>query len=96
MADSKRKKYMKVFVALVVLTALELGVVKAGIGRGLTISALIGLALAKAAAVALWYMHLADESKILRWIVATTLLSFPPLYALVLIAEAVFRGGFVR
>lgn len=96
MAGSKRKKYMKVFVALIVLTVLELGVVKMGLGRGATISALVGLALAKAAAVALWYMHLSDESKVLRWIVATTLLSFPPLYALALIAEAVFRGNFVR
>ena len=88
---SKRKQYMMIFFALIILTALELGVVKTHIARNLMISALIGLAIAKAAAVALYFMHLRDEARPLRWIVGGTLLSFPPLYAFVLIAEALFR-----
>ena len=93
---SKRKTYLKVFVALFVLTGLELAVVKLAIGRGAMISALVGLALAKVVAVALWYMHLWDESKYLRWMVGGTLLSFPTLYALVLILEGAGRAVFLR
>ena len=90
---SKRKQYMMVFLALIVLTALELAVVYTGISKALLVSALIGLAMAKAAAVALYFMHLREEKKPLRWIVGGTLLSFPPLYAFVLIAEALYRHG---
>ena len=93
---SKRKQYMMVFIALIVLTTLELAVVKVEIEKALMISALIGLALAKAAAVALYFMHLREERKPLRWIVGGTLLSFPPLYAFVLIAEALYRHGILR
>jgi caa(3)-type oxidase subunit IV len=88
-------KYWKVFFALVGLTACELGVFYAGIGKTLLILLLIGLAVAKAGAVALWFMHLADERPVLRRMVALPLL-FPPFYAVVLIAEAVFRGTFMR
>ena len=90
--SSKRKQYIVVFFALIVLTALELGVVQVALGKGLMITALVGLALAKAAAVALYFMHLGDETKVLRWMVGGTLLSFPPLYAFVLIAEAMYRA----
>jgi caa(3)-type oxidase subunit IV len=90
---SKRKQYMMVFFALIILTVLELTVVYLGISRALLISALIGLAIAKAAAVALYFMHLREETSQLRWIVGGTLLSFPPLYAFVLIAEAIYRHG---
>ena len=89
--ESKRKQYVKVFFALIILTALELAVVYMGISRALLISALIGLAIAKAAAVALYFMHLREERSMLRWVVGGTLLSFPPLYAFVLIAEAIYR-----
>ena len=89
--ESKRKQYVKVFFVLIILTALELAVVYMGISRTLLISALIGLAIAKAAAVALYFMHLRDERSTLRWVVGGTLLSFPPLYAFVLIAEAIYR-----
>ena len=92
-AMSKRKQYMMVFFSLIVLTILELAVVKVDVSKALMISALIGLAIAKAAAVALYFMHLRDEKRPLRWIVGGTLLSFPPLYAFVLIAEALYRHG---
>lgn len=87
----KRKQYLMVFVALVVLTALELGVVYMIRGTPLVV-ALVGLALAKAMAVALYFMHLRDETRWLRRLVGLPLLTFPPLYAIVLIAEALFRA----
>jgi cytochrome c oxidase subunit 4 len=91
---SHRAKYFKVFGALIVLTGLELGVVYAGLPKMTLIGLLIGLALAKAGAVALWFMHLADERRVLRLMVGFPLL-FPPLYACVLIAEAIFRSHFM-
>ncbi len=91
---NKRRSYVKVFFALIILTILELAVVKMPIARGLIISALIALAVAKAAAVALWFMHLKEETKTFKWMVGGCLLALPPLYAIVLIAEAVVRGGF--
>jgi caa(3)-type oxidase subunit IV len=88
------RKYLKVFFALIILTGLELGVVYAGLPKTTLILLLIGLALAKAGAVALWFMHLADERRVLRLMVGLPLL-FPPFYACVLIAEAFFRSHFM-
>ena len=82
---SRRRQYILVFFALIVLTLLELGVVRIPMGKG--------LALARAAAVAMYFMHLRDETRVMRWMVGGCLLSIPPLYAFVLIAEAMFRAG---
>jgi cytochrome c oxidase subunit IV len=90
-AHSHRAKYLKVFGALILLTGLELGVVYAPLGKTTVILLLIGLALTKAGAVALFFMHLADERRVLRYMVGLPLL-FPPFYACVLIAEAIFRS----
>jgi cytochrome c oxidase subunit 4 len=92
-AHDHKAKYFKVFGALIVLTGLELGVFYVGLPKTTLILLLIGLAVAKAAAVALWFMHLADERRVLRMMVGFPLL-FPPLYAVVLIAEAFFRSHF--
>jgi cytochrome c oxidase subunit 4 len=89
------QKYLKVFGALVVLTGLELGVVYAGLSKTTLIMLLIGLALAKAGAVAMWFMHLADERRVMRYMVGLPLL-FPPFYACVLIAEAIARSRFFQ
>jgi caa(3)-type oxidase subunit IV len=89
------QKYLRVFAALAVLTGLELGVVYAGLPKATLIALLIGLALAKAGAVALWFMHLADERRVLRLMVGLPLL-FPPLYAVVLIMESLFRSHFTQ
>jgi caa(3)-type oxidase subunit IV len=91
---SHLQRYFKVFGALIVLTGLELGVVYAGLPKTTLIALLVGLALAKAGAVALWFMHLADERRVLRLMVGLPLL-FPPLYACVLIAEAFARSHFM-
>lgn len=91
MAENHRKEYWVVFLVLIVLTGLEIGVVYVpGIARPLLVSALVLLALAKAAFVMLFYMHLKHEVKVLK---LTVMLPFalPALYALVLIFEAGWR-----
>lgn len=57
----KQPNYMAVFVALAVLTAIEVGVAFLGLGPTTTIIVLVGLALWKAVLVALYYMHLRFE-----------------------------------
>jgi caa(3)-type oxidase subunit IV len=90
---SHRGRYLKVFYALIVLTLLELGVVYAGLSRSTVIAMLILLALTKAGAVAMFFMHLFDERRALRLMVGLPLL-FPPFYAVVLIIEAFARAAF--
>ena len=86
-----RKEYLIIFVVLFVLTVIEVGVAKMpALGKGLMMSALILLAITKAAVVALYYMHLKHETRILRVTVAIPLM-MPPVYALVLMAEAGWR-----
>ena len=80
----------KVFVVLVVLTGLELGVVKLPVGRTPMVIALVGLALAKAYTVAMYYMHLKGETKIMKVMVYVPL-AFPAMYAVVLMLEAIAR-----
>ena len=61
-ASTHRKpNYMAVFVALAVLTLIEVGVAFLGLGRVTTIIVLVGLAVWKAVLVALYYMHLRFE-----------------------------------
>jgi caa(3)-type oxidase subunit IV len=91
MAHVNRKEYVVILIVLAVLTALEIAVaLMHSIPKGLMVSALVGLALAKAALVGLFYMHLKHETKGLK---LTVLLPFaaPALYAFVLIAEAAWR-----
>jgi cytochrome c oxidase subunit 4 len=86
-----RKEYWVIFGSLTVLTVLEVGVVKMpGIPMGLLITALVGLAVTKAALVALFFMHLKHETRILRLSIAIPLAT-PAFYALVLITEAGWR-----
>ncbi len=86
-----RKEYIVVFAALALLTAVEVGVVyMPGIGKGPMILALIGLAVTKASLVGLFYMHLKNETRILKLTVAIPLMT-PAVYAVVLIAEAAWR-----
>lgn len=88
-----RKQYWVIFVYLLVLTVLEVGLVYIpGVPKGLMVSALILLAITKAALVGLFYMHLKHETRILKLTVAIPMAS-PALYAVVLIAEAAWRLG---
>ena len=87
-----RTQYVVIFVILGVLTLVELGVATtSGIARLAVIIALLTLAIAKAALIALFYMHLRFETKILGYTVLGPLLA-PAVYGLVLIAEAGTRG----
>ena len=87
------KKYIwLVLAALSIMTILELVLPSIEGMRNFVIFGLIVLALAKAGCVLVWYMHLNHESKGLKASVIYPF-AFPMLYAVVLIAEAIFRGG---
>jgi cytochrome c oxidase subunit 4 len=85
-----KKEYFVIFVLLTILTGIEVAIAKSTTGNT-KIVGLIGLAVSKAALVALFYMHLKSETRSLKTIIAVPL-AFPFIYALVLIAEAAARG----
>ena len=86
-----RKEYLVIFVALLLLTVLEVGLAQVpGISKTLMRLGLVGMALAKAGLVAMFYMHLKHETRILRLTVAIPLAT-PALYAVILISEAAWR-----
>jgi len=90
-ARTRRGEPAVVFAGLVVLTALEIGVVRLpGIGHRATVAALVGLAAAKAALIGLSFMHLRHETRFLRGTVFLPLLA-PVVYALALMADAAWR-----
>jgi len=91
-APASRKPYLVIFGLLFLLTVLEVGVAHPSLGVPKTalVLALIGLALVKAGMVALYFMHLKNEMKVLRWSVLLPF-AFPMLYAIILIAEAAWR-----
>ena len=92
MAHASRKQYLAIFGTLAVLTALEVAVTKVpGISHRLMASALILMALGKAGLVALFFMHLRSDTKVMKMTVLLPF-AFPALYAFVLIAEAAWRG----
>ena len=91
MAHINRKEYWTIFTWLTVLTALEVGVVYVpGIPLWGLVSALILMALTKAALVGWFFMHLNHERKGLQLTVAIPM-AVPALYAFVLIAEGMWR-----
>jgi caa(3)-type oxidase subunit IV len=93
MSGSSRRAVIPVFLVLVLLTAAELAVVYApGVARAQLISALVLLAVAKAALVMLYFMHLARESWGLKLTVIAPF-ALPAGYALALIADAAWRMG---
>ena len=85
-----RKEYWVIFAWLTALTAIEVGIVYIPMNIGLLISALCGLALAKAGLVGYYYMHLNHETSPLRWSVIVGMM-IPVVYALALIAEGMWR-----
>ena len=90
-APHSSKEAAVVFAGLLVLTALELGVIRApGVGRGAVVAALVGLAVAKASLIALFFMHLRYETRILRLTVFAPLAA-PAVYAMALMADAAWR-----
>jgi cytochrome c oxidase subunit 4 len=89
-AGSQRKAYVAIFAVLFVLTLLEVGVAYLHGHRTAVIAALFSLAVVKAVFVALFFMHLKWETRVLRVIVAVPL-ALPVLYAVVLISEGIWR-----
>ena len=75
----KEPNYTAIFIWLSVLTALELWIATMGIAKVVIVSALIGLAIAKAMLVALYFMHLRFERLSLGMIALT-----PPILLLIL------------
>ena len=57
--------YIKIFIILSVLTAVEIGITFLGLPRTLLVSLLVSLAVWKAALVALHFMHLKIEKRTL-------------------------------
>jgi len=87
---SHRRQYFAIFFALFVLTVLEVGVAYIPRHKHEVVATLFALALVKAACVALFFMHLKWETRVLRALVVIPL-SLPVVYALVLITEAIWR-----
>lgn len=65
---SHRKTYTLVFVALVILTAIEVGLAFQGLPRDLVTTLFLLLSLGKASLVAAYYMHLRDDPALYTWI----------------------------
>ena len=81
---------IKIFVVLIVLTGLELGVVYLPISKKLIVTGLVSLALSKAYTVAMYYMHLKGETRVMKIVVYLPMV-FPALYAVALMLEGVYR-----
>ena len=78
-------RYLAVWGGLAVLTLLEVWVATTGLGKSLIVTILIGLAIWKAALVALYYMHLKFEPRRL------VVLAIAPLPLAVLLVMAVLQ-----
>jgi cytochrome c oxidase subunit 4 len=90
-AAHKRAPYVAAFAVLIALTLVEIGVVRSGgIPHRAGVVALIALAIAKAAVIALFYMHLRYETRFLRITVLGPLVA-PAVYGLLLMLDAAWR-----
>ncbi len=76
-----RKGYMVIFAVLAILTVIEIWAATTLHGHA-KLWSLIGLAVAKAVCVALFYMHLKFETSWLKFIAATPILMGFYVYAL--------------
>ena len=88
MADHKEPNYIMIWVWLTALTIIEVWISLVDIHKAIVISTLIGLAVAKAALVALYFMHLRFEKRTLGLIALT-----PPVL-LLLLTFAVYPDAF--
>jgi hypothetical protein len=87
---SDRSRHLIAFAGLVVLTALELGVIQLPVERAARITALSGLAITKGAILLFAFMRLPREPRALR---LGLLLPFllAPAFVVALMLDAVFR-----
>ena len=87
----ERGSYLAAFAVLVALTLVEIGLVRSqGLPHRAAVTALVGLAAAKAALIALFYMHLRYETRILKVTVLGPLAA-PAVYGLLLMLDAAWR-----
>lgn len=87
---SHKKEYFIVFIALALLTGIEIWVAEIpGISKMLKGGALTGLAIGKAFVVAYFYMHLKEETKWTKFIAAVPLVA--GIFATVLCLEAYYK-----
>lgn len=70
-AEHSGPNYIAVFIYLSVLTAIELGVYAMGLPQVAKVGLLVALAWAKAVLVAMYFMHLAIERRVLAIIAIT-------------------------
>ena len=82
-------EYVIVFIALTLLTALELAIPELKVAYHLKAIGLVGLAVGKAFIVAYFYMHLKEEKAWLKFIAALPISA--AIFAIVLILESVYR-----
>lgn len=82
-------EYVIVFVALSLLTGLELAIPDLKVAYHLKAISLISLAIGKAFIVAYFYMHLKEEKSWLKFIAALPISA--AIFATVLILESVYR-----
>jgi cytochrome c oxidase subunit 4 len=65
---TRRSTYAVVFLALVVVTAIEVGLSTTGIARGTLAPLYLVLSLGKASLVAAFYMHLRGDARLYSYI----------------------------
>ena len=84
--EASEPSYMAVWGGLAVLTLLEVWVAGMGFSRTLIVLALVGMAVWKAALVALYYMHLKFEPKRL-WVLALAPLPLAVIFVMAVLQE---------
>jgi cytochrome c oxidase subunit 4 len=88
-AEHKHPNYMAIFWILAVLTVVEIAVVFLPFGKVVNGTLLCGLALGKAALVAMYFMHLKFETRTLG-LIAITPLTIATLLVFVILPDAFF------
>ena len=86
---SHKREYFLVFIALAVLTAVELVIPDMKVSQFAKASSLTFLALGKACIVGYYYMHLKDETRWMKFVALIPLAAF--VYAFVVVLESIYR-----
>ncbi len=74
--DHHVKIYIRVFVALLILTGITVGIAKLEVGATAAIGLALFVASVKGSLVACYFMHLLSERKLILWVLALTVLFF--------------------
>ena len=90
-----RARYFAGFLVLVMLTALELGVIRLAVEHAARVTALCGLAMAKAALLLWVFMDLRERPRLVK-VLALGPLLLAPGFTIVLMLDAVYRLAAAR